>query len=879
MTTVLPRLFLSYARADDEPFTRRLYECLTKEGYTVWFDRENMPSRALTFLQEIRDAIADMDRLILVCGTNAFTSDYVRAEYEYALKNCIPVMPVLRKCDYKDLPETINKLDAPDFRNDALFDTKFGDLLRQLSDPPAKLGDLHSVPALQTWYIDRTAYLKQLSKTVCADIHTPVVITSKHSPTALHGIPGIGKSTIASMLGRECDIRWAFPDGIFWLELGKTPDAAGLMAVIGVAFGDQRSEYIDVKHATARLSALLSDKAILVILDDAWDHQHVESFRTVIGNRCRIVVTTRQPQIILKLGAQEQRIDILSEEEGLALIATRLGRDLQTINPYEADERLIINLLEGHTLSVTLIALQLVERGENYASNLLKRLQEGKIFENLQLDETDKNFNLERSLYLSYEGLNPDKQRRFRALGVFAPTGTFDTSALQAVWQLPDKSATQDAIFELIRVGLLSKLEERFRLHSLLLAYAKALLIKEGDYDVVAHHHFNHYEQLHGGHNTSNDNEERYPLITLDFENLQIALHWGNKHESKCSCDLSVALVPYMQFNQPYRVWKAILSDAYQTAVAVDYQLGQAKLSMILGGFAEREFNYEKARTFYKHALAIYERNSEQFEYAYMLYVLGNLALEEVDYVEAKATYKRALSLFKKISNEMGQAQVLEGLGKIAAREHNYIGAKVALKRALSLSEQISDRAEQGSVLLQLGDLALVENDYTEAKATYERALSLFEQIPSTFGRVHSIIRLGKLLELKGDYAGAWIAYARALPLLESISDQSGKADILRRLNNLALVMLLSENISDQPRHANILQKPDDLARAENQPMPRIMVKLDDKPWKELDDSFLEELGDSFWMKVFILILTSIGYVWDAISATKRRLSGIFGRK
>jgi hypothetical protein len=50
-------LFLSRARCDDEPFVRRLYHDLTARGFSVWWDRECMPNRALTFLQEIRDAI------------------------------------------------------------------------------------------------------------------------------------------------------------------------------------------------------------------------------------------------------------------------------------------------------------------------------------------------------------------------------------------------------------------------------------------------------------------------------------------------------------------------------------------------------------------------------------------------------------------------------------------------------------------------------------------------------------------------------------------------------------------------------------------------------------------------------------------------------
>lgn len=92
----LDKLFLSYARADDLGFVNRLYDDLTRLGYAVWWDKMSMPSRALQFLQEIRDAIEESDRLILVVGLHALESTYVRAEWEYALSICRVVTPILR---------------------------------------------------------------------------------------------------------------------------------------------------------------------------------------------------------------------------------------------------------------------------------------------------------------------------------------------------------------------------------------------------------------------------------------------------------------------------------------------------------------------------------------------------------------------------------------------------------------------------------------------------------------------------------------------------------------------------------------------------------------------------------------------------------------
>ena len=69
--TSLPSVFLSYSRDDDEPFVRRLYEDLTARGFDVWFDRDDMRARGLTFIDEIKRAISERERLVFIVGPHA----------------------------------------------------------------------------------------------------------------------------------------------------------------------------------------------------------------------------------------------------------------------------------------------------------------------------------------------------------------------------------------------------------------------------------------------------------------------------------------------------------------------------------------------------------------------------------------------------------------------------------------------------------------------------------------------------------------------------------------------------------------------------------------------------------------------------------------
>ena len=88
----MTRIFLSYARGDDvDPFDPAtsfvawLHRDLTARSFEVWFDRMAMPSRGLTFHQEILDAVAARERLVLIVGPRTAGSDYVRQEWQFAL--------------------------------------------------------------------------------------------------------------------------------------------------------------------------------------------------------------------------------------------------------------------------------------------------------------------------------------------------------------------------------------------------------------------------------------------------------------------------------------------------------------------------------------------------------------------------------------------------------------------------------------------------------------------------------------------------------------------------------------------------------------------------------------------------------------------------
>jgi len=684
----MAKLFLSYARTSDEPFVKKLYTSLTDSGHEVWWDREKMPNRGLNFLQEIRDSITDSKRLILVGYPKSYESNYVRQEWEYALSICLPVMTLLREGEYDSIPAELKDKDIPDFRDDNQYQAKLDYLLRQLEDDPTPLGTLYNVPALPRWYVPRPDYLNELIQTVCADTHKPVVITSKQHMTAVYGLGGIGKTTLANALARDCTIRRTFPDGVFWLEIGQTPDIAARLGDIGIEFGDQRAEYPDEARAKSRLSAQLANKQVLLVLDDVWDHQHAEVFR-MAGNRCRLLMTTRQLQIATKLGALKQEISTLTEDEGLALIAERVHRSPDDLNPYEADQRAIIRLLGGHTLAVSLAAAILDEQGEDYTPKLLQRLTQKGAFHDLHMDEKDKNHNLELCLSLSYADLSPDQQRRFRLLGIFAPESSFSAAAAAHIWQMEDTDDADDCLNDLVRAGLLKREpDDRYSLHMLLRAYAQALLQREDEFTTAQSRHFDYFYNRYGAYETSRDSQQ-HPHITADFPNIQKALAWGWINQPEKAYDWLYNLDNYMMFYQAYSTRRAIAQAGLEAAQQTNFTAGQANTLQALGDLDRMEDDYPNARAHYLAALPLFQAIPSRLGQANTLKALGDLDLREADYPNARQNYQAALVWYLKIPDRIGQMNTYVNLARLEKTLNNKTSACDYYEKSFAIADQL----------------------------------------------------------------------------------------------------------------------------------------------------------------------------------------------
>lgn len=478
------RVFLSYARGDDEVFARRLHADLTNAGFKAWFDRESLLSRGLTFHQEIKDAIrTEVDRVVYVGGPKAALSNYVREEWQFALEcDHVVVTPILRLGDFKHVPGELSLLHCEDFRDDTKYPDALAKLMASLRQPNPKLGALFAVPSLPPNFLGRPELMRRVRDALLVDLQKPQVITSADARVGMQGMGGIGKSVLAAALARNRQVRQAYPDGIVWISCGQRLTDDDLIKrqrdLARFLCGDDT--FNSLAQGQAALRQMLAAKAVLLVLDDVWRAADAQGF-DVLGPRCRMLVTTRDKGILHTLHGVLVPVSLFTETEALQLLA-----DAVNVAPaaLPAEAREVVRECGCLPLALALCGGMARRRGGDFHSVLerLRRADLEKIADRESINEQHRS--IWRAMRASVEMLPDAEQQRFAELAVFDIDQTVPEAAAATLWAhtagLEDLDAEELLISfserSLVQLdqkqGDERKVNRRFRLHDLLHDYA-----------------------------------------------------------------------------------------------------------------------------------------------------------------------------------------------------------------------------------------------------------------------------------------------------------------------------------------------------------------------------------------------------------------------
>lgn len=354
-----------------------------------------------------------------------------------------------------------------------------GDIIVQL--PGAPVETPYQSPPLPGHFVFRPEVAERLKRALMCSTEDALVVS------AVHGLGGIGKSTLSAALVRDPDVQRHFKDGILWTTLGQNPDLRRALTDCISSLGSF-SRPSTPEGASFQLQALLRQRRTLLVVDDAWDPSHVLPF-LVGGPECRVLITTREAVIARRIHVPAALFDleVMTPGESLELLAGRLGKER-----LEGEEaRLALALADevGYLpLALELAAAQVAD-GLSWRELLAGLAEEVARLEVLQLADYEevsdevlrKKLSLPASFHLSLRRL-PDSLREALAwLGVLPEDVEIGAALGVTLWDTDERQA-QATLERLHSKALLMTGLGRpggaptYRLHDLVYDLARRLL-------------------------------------------------------------------------------------------------------------------------------------------------------------------------------------------------------------------------------------------------------------------------------------------------------------------------------------------------------------------------------------------------------------------
>ncbi|MEH1921762.1 NB-ARC domain-containing protein [Nostoc sp.] len=303
---------------------------------------------------------------------------------------------------------------------------------------------IFQAPPLPTYFVERPEYSDDLKTRLLngssSDSRTLVI-------TAIHGLGSVGKSTLAAALAHDAEIQSRFCDGILWATLGQQPNVLALLSGWVQALGDYSFKPTSVEATSSHLRTLLYDKAVLLVVDDAWNTEDAQAFNFG-GARCQVLVTTREGHIADALAANTYSLDIMKPDQAMELLTKKLRREITGTERHSAE-----NLAKGVgylPLALELAAAE-VACGTTW-NELLADIQQEVArltsFDRPEAEEiTDeaslKRLSLTASLNLSVKRMPPEKQQHFSWLGVLPEDVNINKMMAATLWQMDKRDAAK----------------------------------------------------------------------------------------------------------------------------------------------------------------------------------------------------------------------------------------------------------------------------------------------------------------------------------------------------------------------------------------------------------------------------------------------------
>ncbi|WP_214416975.1 AfsR/SARP family transcriptional regulator [Sphaerisporangium fuscum] len=692
-------------------------------------------------------------------------------------------------------------------------------------DPPAPPGKVEipapvSVPSvpgmLPTDIADFTGRTKQIE-----DIRQRLMlVTEDHSRFAVPvivivGKPGIGKTAIAVHASHTVADR--FPHGQLFADLhGGAPRPASTMQVLerflrvlgvsGTAIPD------DLEERAEMYRALLADRRILIVLDDAGSESQV--LPLLPGNPASAVVITSRSRLAGLAGAVHVDVDVLDSDQSVNLLSRIAGIE-RVQSEIEAAEALAE--LCGHLpLALRIAGARLSARPHWSVEQLVSRLED----ETRRLDELKHGeMGIRASISLTYDSVGEDARRLFRRLTLL-DSQIFSGWVSAALLDQPLADA-EDLLDDLADAQLIETtgpghgVHSQYRFHDLIRVFARERLAAEespaernaalrrvlGGLLFLAE--AAHRREYGGDYVQIHSEAERWPLPgrLVDqlvasplqwYERERIMLVSGIRQAAQAGfvdlCwDLAISSVTLFESRVYLDDWRETHQIALTAARQAQDKRGQAAMLYSRGTLYTTEQRYGDARCDFEAAVQLFGEVGDSQGEGLVIKIMGFLDRLSGHFSDAEAHYKRALQIFRDTGDQVASAYVLHNLAQLRLEFDDLPGAQRLLTEALELSHRSGSRRVEAQVLHRIGHTYLQSDQPALAAEVFDEALTVVRNSGDPTGEAYTLHGLGIARLRRGELDEADSALRGALLLASTSSEQLVEARVQLGLGELAL--------------------------------------------------------------------------------------------
>lgn len=674
-------------------------------------------------------------------------------------------------------------------------------------------------------------------------------------PLVLHGVSGIGKTTIAATIANV--ILQRGEQSVLWLGL-RQPTLVELLVRIGRAYGDK-----DICNATNPLSKvtavaeLLRQRNPLLILDGAID----EAVLTQLYGRCcqgiSLVVTNDRA-----LGGgdwRNQGIGNLSTEDAVLLFKQKAG-----IADDASDDAInsIVGRFNGEAFSLVVAARSMIVAQQSPAEfdAALGEL----------LDEADGNGSI-AALNAGFRALNPRLQELLIMLGATA-RGEASGAFLSHLADVPI-AAINKSMTVLSRLFLVDGYQrydhDVYRLHPIVQDYLQAQARESGQLDElrekIGSATLTHLNDLID----EPDAEER---VTIEMDDIVAAAAAAAAGDADLAVDIAAVLSANdelvreagyayelallealgegraLEFDEveetteeapsadgeetiPAASSEDLEAEAVETADDLDIEDEETETALPVDAVIDdatfmpvdddelQSVSIDQLRT----ALNVASQNNETARQLQILKAIAKLQIKQGREADAIATYGDVLEIYESEADEDGVLETLDLLAGLLISSESPPDAieGVELRTALSLARQHDDTPRVLEILEAIGKIQIDRGREDEAVATFNEIQQIHEDNDDKAGILSSLDMLAGLLVRTGAAVTALNHIQRGLHLAADLSDQ--EAEMFLQINRgdahlelgesvtaieaFEMALTIARNRDDQQNEAQILFK------------------------------------------------------------------------